>query len=339
MNRPSTRHLVAPELGEALDLFPPLDFLKLGVESYRSGMLGREMPPLPEAWAAVPCEERFIPGAPGDPDIRILIYTPPGEATALRPGVLEIHGGGFVIGNADMSDAPNRVLVLKLGCVVVAVDYRLAPETPWPGARNDNYAALCWLAENAGALGVDPARIAISGGSAGGGHAAALALHARNSGGPAICFQLLDYPMLDDRTCTHPDPHPYVGEFVWTPDRNHFGWESLLGQEPGSEGVDETAAPARATDLSGLPPTFISVGSLDLFLEEDLEYARRLIRAGVPTELHVIPGAFHGSGMAYDAPQSKLAEELRVKALARGLGVNLERPATTEPDPIAMAVS
>ena len=326
MNRPSTRHLVAPELLDVIEAFPPMDFAAMDLSSLRGGMAGREMPPLPPALAAVPCEERLVPGAPGDPDVRVLLYTPPGDATASRPGLLEIHGGGYVIGNAEMSDAANRMLVLQLGCVVVAVDYRLAPETPWPGSRNDNYAALCWLAENAAALNVDPARIAISGGSAGGGHAAALALHARNQGGPAICFQLLDYPMLDDRTCLDPDPHPYVGEFVWTPERNHFGWKSLLGVEPGSPGVDETAAPARATDLSGLPPAFLHIGTLDLFLEENLEYTRRLTRAGVPVELHVIPGAYHGSGMAFDAPQSKLVADLRLKALARALGIYTNRP-------------
>lgn len=323
MNRPSSRHLIAPELLGALENFPPMDFGALPIEVFRGGMAGRELPPLPPALDAVPCEEQFIPGAPGDPDVRVLLYTPPGDATGLRPGLVEIHGGGYVIGNADMSDAANRMLALQLGCVVVAVDYRLAPETPWPGSRNDNYAALCWLAENAAELSVDPARIAISGGSAGGGHAAALALHARNLGGPPICFQLLEYPMLDDRTCLDPEPHPFVGEFVWTPERNHFGWKALLGVEPGSEGVDETAAPARASDLSGLPPVFLHIGSLDLFLEENLEYARRLTRAGVPVELHVIPGAYHGSGMAFDAPQSKLAADLRLKALARALGVIL----------------
>ncbi len=323
MPQTSSRHLVAPELLAAIDLFPPMDFAATGLEPYRTGMAGREMPPLPAELAAVPCEERFIAGAPGDPDVRILLYTPPGKASGLRPAVLEIHGGGFIMGNADMSDASNRMLVLQLSCVVISVDYRLAPETPWPGSRNDNYAALCWLAGHAAELSVDPARIAISGGSAGGGHAAALALHSRNVGGPAICFQLLDFPMLDDRTCAHAEPHPYTGEFVWTPERNHFGWKALLGQEPGSEGVDETAAPARATDLSGLPPAFIHVGTLDLFLEEGLEYTRRLTRAGVPCELHVIPGAYHGSGMAFDAPQSKLAADLRLKALARALGVTL----------------
>ncbi len=315
----STRHLVAPELDGVIDVFPPMDHTQ-GMDVLRGGFANREAPPLPPELAAISCVERFIPGAPGDPDVRVLHYTPPGKAAAPRPAVLEIHGGGYVLGTADMSDAANRAIARSLDCVVVAVDYRLAPETPWPGSLHDNYAALCWLAGNAGELGVDPARIALFGGSAGGGHAAALALHARNQGGPALCFQLIDYPMLDDRTCVDAEPHPYAGEFVWTPELNHFGWKSLLGTDPGGDGVHETAAPARASDLSGLPPAYISIGALDLFLDESLEYTRRLARAGVPVELHVIPGAFHGSGLLQDAPQSKLASDLRMQALARALG-------------------
>ena len=318
----STRHLVAPELARGIDLFPPMDFDQ-GIAPFRGGFVLREQSPLPPELEVVNREERFIPGAPGDPDVRILLYTPPGVAAASRPAVLDIHGGGFVLGDPEMGDMLNRQTALELGVVLVSVDYRLAPETAWPGSLHDNYAALCWLAGQAKELGVDPARIAIAGGSAGGGHAAALAIHARNQGGPAICFQLLDFPMLDDRTCVHPEPHPYVGEFVWTPERNHFGWKSLLGAEPGGDDVHETAAPARIADPTGLPPTYISIGALDLFLEESLEYARRLTRAGVPVELHVIPGAYHGSGLTADAPQSKLAAELRMRALARGLGMNL----------------
>ena len=321
----STRHLVAPELDSLIDIFPALDHTR-GIDEMRSGFADREAPPLPPELAAVICTERLIPGAKGDPDVRVLHYAPPAPRSTPRPAVLEIHGGGYVIGDAEMSDASNRTLAVQLDCVVVSVDYRLAPETPWPGALNDNYAALCWLAGHAGELGVDPARIAIFGGSAGGGHAAALALHARNvvretGSGPAICFQLIDYPMLDDRTCVDADPHPYAGEFVWTPELNRFGWTSLLGADPGGDGVHETAAPARAADLSGLPPAYISIGALDLFLDESLEYTRRLARAGVPVELHVIPGAFHGSGLMQDAPQSQLANDLRMRALARALAV------------------
>jgi acetyl esterase/lipase len=316
----STLHLVAPELQAVIGAFPPMDFSQ-GMEAFRSGFAQRAVPPLSPELAAIECTERFLPVPGGAPDVRVLHYTPPGTADGLRPALLYMHGGGYVLGAPEINDASCRQTALAMGCVLISVDYRLAPETPWPGSLNDNYAALCWLAQNAADLGVDPARIAISGDSAGGGHAAALAIHARNLGGPAICFQLIDYPMLDDRTAVTDDPHPYTGEFVWTPQLNHFGWKALLGVEPGSDGVDETAAPARVKDMSGLPPAYISIGALDLFLDEALEYVRRLTRAGVPAELHVIPGAFHGSGMAVDAPQSKLAAQLRSRALARALGV------------------
>ncbi|MCB2076663.1 MAG: alpha/beta hydrolase [Novosphingobium sp.] len=322
MNSQSTRHLVAPELLPGLEFFPSIDFSQ-GIEAVRTGGLsaGRDMPPIPEPLLAVDCQERFVPGFAGNPDVRVLCYTPPGEAPAPRGAVLHIHGGGYVIGTADMNDISNRAMSLALGIVVVSVDYRLAPECVWPGALNDCYAALVWLHDNAGELGVDPARIAIAGESAGGGHAAALAIHARDNGGPAICLQLLDAPMLDDRTGTTSDPHPHTGEFVWTPDKNRFGWGALLGVEPGGPAVRDEMVPARTADLSGLPPTFISVGSLDLFLEEDMEFTRRLTRSGVPAELHVIPGAYHGFGVAGMSPQLAQLTELRHNALKCALGL------------------
>jgi acetyl esterase/lipase len=206
-----------------------------------------------------------------------------------------------VLGSADQDEGTVKEIVSAVGCAAVSVDYRLAPETPHPGPVEDCYAALMWLHAHAAELGVDPDRIAIGGASAGGGLAAALALLARDRGEVALAFQLLIYPMLDDRTVTHSDPHPLTGEFIWTPDANRFGWFSLLGQEPGGADVSPYAAAARAEDLAGLPPTYISVGALDLFLEEDMEYARRLIRAGVPTELHVYPGAYHGFNMTPNA--------------------------------------
>ena len=151
MRTKSSRHLVAPELAPGIDLFPSLNMGE-GLEGLRGG-LDREMPPLPAELEAVTCVERFIPGAPGDPDVRVLHYTPPGKASAPRPAVLEIHGGGYIIGTADISDPANRVVAHELDCIVIAVDYRLAPETAWPGSLNDNYAALCWLAENAARAG------------------------------------------------------------------------------------------------------------------------------------------------------------------------------------------
>lgn len=311
-----SRHLVAPELLAALDYFPELDFSK-GVDAFRSGLSARDLPPLPPELAAVTCDERFVPGNKGAPDVRVLLYAPPGTAEGPRPAVLHVHGGGYVLGTPEINDGMNRAMALAANCVIVSVDYRLAPETVWPGALEDCYAALTWLAANADDLGVDAARIAVAGESAGGGHAAALALHARDRGGPAIRFLLLDAPMLDDRTGSTGDPHPYCGEFVWTPERNRFGWSALLGVEAGSDRVPEAAVPARAADLAGLPPTFISVGALDLLADESMDFARRLMRGGVPVELHLIPGAYHGFGMAQGSPQMALAESLRLAALAR----------------------
>ena len=325
----STIHLVAPELADAIATFPNMDF-ENGLDEIRAGFLDREAPPMPAGLEHAQFEERMIPGPDGAPDVRILIYSPPGPTTGKRPAVLHIHGGGYVIGKADIGDIPNRMLALALGCVVVSVDYRKAPETVWPGPIEDCYAALTWMVDNAGTLGIDPARIAVSGESAGGGHAAAMAIYTRNMarknpGSPTFCFQLLDSPMLDDRTGTTHDTHPHVGEFVWTPARNRFGWKSLLGMEPGGPDVPEEMVPARVSDYSDLPPAFVHVGALDLFLEEDMEYVRRLTRAGIPAELYVVPGAYHGFGIAGATPQMMQVTGLRMAALARAFGVQLAK--------------
>ena len=322
MSNADSRARVAPELAAFLDFLPDLDFSQ-GMDAFRAPFADRPRAPLPAGLEIVAREERFIPGAAGAPDVRILLYTPPNTLTGASagplPAMLHMHGGGYVLGDPEINDASNRALVLEHGCIVVSVDYRLAPETRFPGALEDGYAALIWLRDNASDLGLDVSRIAIGGESAGGGHAAALALYTRDHGGPAICL-LLDAPMLDDRTCAAAEPHPYCGQFGWSPDKNRFGWQALLGVEPGGPGVPENAAPARAKDLTGLPPTFISVGALDLFFEEDLEFTRRLARAGVAVELHVTPGAYHGSGIAQTAPQSLTVARLRNEALRRAFG-------------------
>ena len=322
MRPTGTRQLIAPELLQSLDLLPSFDWSDQVLAAVRAGAgIGREamkVPPLSPEEQAVVCEQRFVPGPPGAPDVRVLVYTPTGQPAEQRPAYLHMHGGGFVLGTPEINDGSNRSLASELGCVVVSVDYRLAPETRFPGALEDCYAALVWLHAQAEQMGVDRRRIAIGGESAGGGHAASLAMLARKRREIPICLQLLDSPMLDDRTGSSSDPHPYCGEFVWTPTSNRFGWRALLGVEPGGPEVPVDAVPARASDLGGLPPVFIAVGALDLFLEENVEYARRLIRAGVPTELHVIPGAFHGFAAAGgDAPQVRGSLRLRSAALAR----------------------
>jgi acetyl esterase/lipase len=269
--------------------------------------------------------EKKIPGAPGDPDVRVLVYRPK-NVEGKVPGLLWIHGGGYILGTADADDIQVKSFVAEVGCAAVSVDYRLAPETSHPGPVEDCYAALKWFYQNADELGVDTTRLAIGGASAGGGLAAGLGVLTRDRAEIPLAFQLLIYPMLDDRTVTNSADHAYVGEFIWTKESNFFGWTALLGQEPGGEDVSPYAAAARATDLAGLPATYLTVGSLDLFLEEDLEYARRLIRGGVPTELHVYPGGFHGFNMVPTAGISQAFERDILAALKKGLKAT--QPAT-----------
>lgn len=211
-------------------------------------------------------------------------------------------------------DLAVRDYVAASGVPMLVVDYRVAPEHPHPTPVEDCYAALRWLATNAASLGVDPARLAVMGDSAGGGLAAAVCLLARDRGGPAVAQQILIYPMLDDRAAT-PDCSllPYL---TWTYDDNVTGWGALLGADAGSESVSPYAAPARATDLSGLPDTYLDVGDLDIFRSEDISYATRLADAGVPTELHVYPGCPHAfEALAPSAGVSKRALSDRVRRL------------------------
>jgi len=310
----STRHLVDPTLLAGLDLMPGFalsaEALPMIREAMNEAIAAQPVPDLP-----VDVREDSIDGPDGN-HIGLLIFTPHDRATP-APAVLHIHGGGYIFGTAQMSAIACRYLAVATRAIVISVDYRLAPETPYPGPVEDCYAALQWLHGQADALGVNPAKIAIRGDSAGGGLAATLALLARDRGGPAICHQNLIYPMLDDRTGTEAEPHPYTGEFVWTAESNRFGWGALLGKAPGGADVPHHAAAARAADLRGLPPTFIGIGALDLFLEEDMEYARRLLRAGVPTELHIYPGAYHGFDINAGAPL--------VEALARDAATALIR--------------
>jgi len=316
MKNNNTRHLVDPQLLSLLESWPTMEL--------SASMLPvlRAMPPRiavrPADLERADLEARRIPGPKDAADLEVRIYRPHGVSDVL-PTALHIHGGGFVMGKSAMMEAAHRPLVADLRCCVVSVEYRLAPETPFPGAVEDCYAALRWIHGNARDLRIDTARLGVMGESAGGGFAAALALQVRDRAEFKLAFQHLIYPMLDDRTCVAKDPNPYVGEFVWTPHNNRFGWASLLGKEPGGPDVSIYAAPARAADLSGLPPTFIATGALDLFLEENIEYARRLMRSGVPVELHVYPGAFHGFNLALDADVTKQAARDNKAALARAL--------------------
>ncbi|WP_137146160.1 alpha/beta hydrolase [Mycolicibacterium sp. CR10] len=228
--------------------------------------------------------------------VGVRLYRPP-NASGQGPALLWIHGGGYVIGDAAQDDVLCRRFARELGATVVSVNYRLAPEHPYPAPVEDCYSALSWLRRLPS---VDPARVAIGGASAGGGLAAALALLARDRGEIDLAAQLLVYPMLDDRTVERTDlDHP--GHRLWNQSSNRFGWRAYLG-----DADPDVAVPARRADLSGLPPAWIGVGTFDLFHDEDLAYAERLRVAGVPCEVLVVDGAFHGfDGIAPKADVSK----------------------------------
>lgn len=311
----NTRHLVDPALLPALDAFPALAATHETLPAVRAAMDG-----ITRALAAAPVpvapQEVRIP-APERHEVRALLLRPADHAGPL-PAVLHIHGGAYIIGTPEMSVPELSETARQLGVAILSVDYRLAPEHPFPAGIEDCYTALGWLHANAAALGVDPARIAVMGESAGGGLAAALALLARDRGDYPLAFQLLDALMMDDRTCIRPR-NPVTGEFIFGPDDNRFGWSCLLGGEPGQGDVSPYAAAARATRLEGLPPALIAVGALDLFLDENVDYAMRLIAAGVAVELHVYPGCPHGYVIAADAPVSQRALRDKREALRRAL--------------------
>jgi acetyl esterase/lipase len=246
----------------------------------------------PEFRSRVVHEEFVIAGLDDDPTVRVKYYRPAATEGTV-PCLYWIHGGGYVQGAPQMDDVVMDEVVSTLGCSVASVDWRRAPEDPFPACLRDCYAGLLWLADNGSALGIDTARIAIGGASSGAGTAAAVALFVRDHGGPKLILQLLLYPMLDDRTVDR-DDIAYDMPQVWNPRYNQWAWRGYLGSAYGTESVSPYAAPARATDLTGLPPAYMAVPELDLFWDEDIDYARRLTRAGVPAELHVYPGAFHG---------------------------------------------
>jgi acetyl esterase/lipase len=291
--------LVDPELLPALKQFPAFDVSGELVRQFR------QMPGMPSLPAPAPQPvERRIPGPKGSPEVRLWVVDP-APLEKGKPVLLHLHGGGFMMTDPNLLPRIQGIAT-DCHCVVVSVDYRLAPETRYPGALEDNYAALKWVHAHAEELGIDRTRIAVGGESAGGGHAASLAIHARDRNEVPIVFQLLIYPQLDDRTgSTRPAPSG-IGHFIWTASANRFAWSSLLGVPAGSSRVPVAAVPARVASVAGLPPAWIGVGAIDLFVEEDMEYARRLVHAGVATELLVVRGAFHGFDLLVpDAEASK----------------------------------
>ena len=261
--------------------------------------------------------ERKVPGLPGDPEISLLICTPAGAAAEPRPAIYHTHGGGMFSGDHRVDLDPLLEMAESFGAALVSVGYRLAPEHPYPAPIDDVYAGLLWIAEHADELGLDPERIVAAGTSAGGGLTAALALTVRDKGGPRLLGQLLMCPMLDDRNDSA-SVRQMAGVDVWDRVSNGFGWRALLGPASGGPQVSPYAAPARAADLSGLPPAYIDVGSAESLRDEAVAYADRIWQADGEAELHIWAGGFHVFDMvAPEARISRAAREARRSWLAR----------------------
>lgn len=307
------------ELAEVRRKYPSLGFELDDLAASRLVMAKlAERAGLPED-SPVSIEVRAIPGPAELPAVGLRIFTPPSAGDRALPALLWIHGGGYVMGSAADTDSRLGELAERVGCVVVAVDYRLAPEHPYPAALDDCAAALAWLAANPEGLGVDSGRIALGGASAGAGLAAALAQRTRDEQGTRPVFQLLIYPMLDDRN-EQPSTHAITDPGLWNRETNLKAWRMYLGEAGQNRKGPSYAVPARSEHLAALPPAFVAVGDLDLFLDENINYAQRLLQAGVPTELHVYTGAIHGFDML--APASSLAVRLNADmeaALQRAL--------------------
>lgn len=264
-------------------------------------------------------EDKVIDGPCGPLTVRL--YAPIDRADPV-PGLLYIHGGGFVLGNLESEHANATVIARALGIVIVSVDYRLAPEHPYPAGLHDCESAFTWCIDNATTLGVDPARLAVFGQSAGGGLAAALCLLRRDRGGPQPCFQFLGVPELDDRLQT-PSMRAFTDTPMWNRTKAELSWRYYLGDlAPGGVDVPAHAAPARAEDLRALPPACVTVMEFDPLRDEGIAYAQALLHAGVQTELHCYPGTFHGSSLVRTAAISRRENSDMLAALARGLGLS-----------------
>ncbi|MEK4427039.1 alpha/beta hydrolase [Solibacillus sp. FSL K6-1523] len=279
---------VHPDLRGLLDAFPPLNFEYLG--AVREGMANSPKLPIAEDMGVV---DQMINGPDGDP-LRVRIYKQKGETSTL-PALLWIHGGGYVIGVPEGDDVLCERFVKEANCVVVSVDYRLAPEHPYPAPLEDCYSALKWVADNCEALNIDPIRIGIAGASAGGGLTAALALLAKDRQGPSLIFQMPLYPMINDLNDSFSNKE-ITGNYIWNYSLNESGWSMYLGDLKDSTNIPYHAAPARATveDLHGLPYTYTCVGQLDPFRDETLQYVTKLAQAGVDVDFHLYAGAYHG---------------------------------------------
>ena len=307
-----------PELAPFVDLLPAGDFRD--VAAARAGIADL-LTPLNEGvdTTGVVISDHDVPTAAGTVHVRV--YAPAGPGGVLRPALLDIHGGGFAVGSIEMEHAFATQVARELGVVVVTPEYRLAPEHPFPAGVEDCFAALQWTADNTGLLQVDAVRIAVGGQSAGGGLAAAVALLARDRGGPTLCFQFLGIPELDHRLDTV-SMRTFVDTPLWHRPNAELSWEYYLGPDVGT--VSPYASPAVATDLAGLPPAYVTTMEFDPLRDEGITYALRLLEAGVTVELHSFPGTFHGSTLIPTAAVSRRAHHELLTALRRGLRVDSE---------------
>ncbi|KQZ70647.1 alpha/beta hydrolase [Nocardioides sp. Root151] len=297
------------ELQPWVSMLPTLDVSDPVAARAMLEQMSASIPPF-EAPEGITITSGEAAGPDGEPDVPVLIFSPNDQESA-RPAVVYAHGGGFVTGSADGDLALPAQMAAATGAVVISVNYRLAPETPFPGPVEDCYAVLLWVEKNSESLGIDPARIAVAGVSAGACFAAAMTLMARDRNGPEICFQMLDIPVLDDR-CSTPSMLAYPDAPIWTVKSARASWRHYLGPDASGD-VPAYAAPARAHDLTGLPPAYVVVAEYDPLRDEGIDYARRLLGAGVPTELHLFPGTFHGSGGAI--PAAAVSQRMRAEAL------------------------
>ena len=312
-----------PELASLLELLPDVSADISNPAQSRAGfsemiaLLNADLDP-----AGVSIENRAVPGPQGAPDIKLRIYSPDNLQQPV-PGLLHIHGGGFVIGDLDSEYGLCLALCRELGIVVVSIDYRLAPETPFPGGLEDCYSALQWVSGNSAELRIDPHRLGIFGQSAGGGLSAATCLLARDRAGPAVCFQFLGIPELDDRLET-PSMQRFVDTPLWNRPNAELSWDYYLGSNyrRGADNVPAAAAPARAENLSALPPAYISTMEFDPLRDEGVLYALKLMQAGVATELHSFPGTFHGSSLFATARISQREAAEMFAVLRRGLDID-----------------
>jgi acetyl esterase len=309
-----------PELLPFIELLPPIELDD--VEAARARILdlvgavnaGVDL-------TGVVTSDHLAPGPEGAPDVPVRVYAPEGPAPAGgRPALLDIHGGGFTTGSIEMEHAFCASVVRNLGIIAATVEYRLAPEHPFPAGIDDCYAALRWLHDRGEELGVDPHRIGIGGQSAGGGLTAGTALLARDRGGPPVCFQLLGIPELDHRLDTA-SMRAFTDTPMWSRPQAVLSWERYLGPDHTGE-VSPYASPAIASDLTGLPPAYVTTMEFDPLRDEGILYALRLMEAGVPVELHSFPGTFHGSSLVTTAEVSRRANVELLTALRRGLRVD-----------------